>query len=214
MAGENLPVVQLHDDFYRDSFGKLVFIIISLVVGILLVSGLSLYLYLNQPPPVAFAVDKEWRVQPAVPLDQPYLTRPEVLQWVSNAISTVFVFDFMNYNTQLNSYKPYFTAEGWRVFLNQLNIHANYNNVQSNKQFVNGIPSGAPTEINQGLLAGRYGWWIQMPIILNYVSFNKSFSQNLTLQVLIVRVSTLNNLDGVAIDNVIVVNNSGTQVNG
>lgn len=211
---EEQPVTQLHDDFYRDSFGRVIFIISSLIAALIIISALSIYLYLNKPPPVTFIVDKEWRVQPPVPLDQPYLSRPDVLQWVANAISTVLVFDFINYNDQLNSYKPYFTADGWKVFLNQLNIYVNYNNVQSNKQFVNGVPSGAPSEINQGLLSGRYGWWIQMPVIINYVNFNKGYSQTLTLQILIVRVSTLNNLDGVAIDNLIVANNSGTQANG
>lgn len=205
---------QLHDNFYRDSFTKVIAIMLSLLVALALVIAMCLYIYLSEPPPISFPVDKEWRVQPAVPLNQPYLTKPDLYQWLTNAIRTVLVFDFVNYNTQLATYQSFFTADGWKVFLNQLNIYVNYNNVQSNRQFVNGVPMGAPSEINQGLLAGRYGWWVQMPVRLNYVSYNRTYSQTLTLQLLVVRVSTLNNLDGVAIDNVIVVNNSGTQANG
>lgn len=208
MATEELPLVQLHDDFYRDSFGKVIIILSGLGLALALIASLSLYLYLSKPPPVSFAVDKDWRVQPPVPLNKPYLTQPEVLQWLANVMSTVFVFDFISYNTQLTSYQSYFTTDGWKVFLNQLNIHVNYNNVQTNRQFVNGVPAGAPSIINQGLLSGRYGWWMQMPVIINYVSYSKSYTQTLTLQVLIVRVSTLNNLDGVAIDNIIVANPS------
>lgn len=208
---EDLSLVQIRDDFYRDHFGRVIIIMVSLAAAIAAVIALSLYLYLSKPPPINFAVDQEWRVQPAVPLDQPYLTKADLLQWVTNTVSTIFVLNFINYNDQLNTFKRFFTDDGWKVFLNQLNIYVNYNNVQTNRLFVNGVPAGAPSEINQGLLAGRYGWWVQIPVSIYFVSYNRNFNQTLTLQILIIRVPTLNNLDGYAIDNVIVVNSSGTQ---
>lgn len=204
MAEEALHVVELRDDFYRDSFGKVIFIIASIIVSILLMVMVAVYLYLKEPPPVVFPVDAEWRVQPAVPLTQPYLSEPDLLQWVSDVIPRSFIYDFSRYNDQLKQNSQYFTADGWRVFLNQLNNYANYNTVQTNKMFVNGVPAGAPFILNQGLLSGRYAWWIQMPITINYIGNNRTNYQNLTLQILVVRVSTLNNLIGVGIDNVVV----------
>lgn len=212
MAANELPSIEIKDDFYRDSFGKVVLIIVSFILAIACLVGLSLYLYLIKPPPITFVVDKDWRVQKEVPLNMQYLTDPDLLQWVSNALQTAFVFDFLRYNTQLKNYMQYFTAEGWQVFLNQLNNYVNYNNVQTNKQFVNGVAAGAPIILNQGLLSGRYGWWVQMPITLYFVNYNRSTSQTLTLQVLVARVSTLDNLNGVAIDNVIVAKNTSPQL--
>lgn len=208
---EEFHVVNLRDDFYRDSFGKVVVIIIGILTAIILLVALSIYLYLDKPPPVTFPVDKEWRVIKPVPLDQPYLSRPDLYQWVSDVIQKVFVLDFNHYNDQLKTASQYFTTDGWKVFLNQLNVYANYNNVQAYKLFVNGVPAGAPYLLNDGLLAGRYAWWVQMPITINYAGYSPPPSKTLTLQVLVVRVPTLNNLNGVGIDNVIVANGAGTK---
>lgn len=214
MAAEELQVVEIRDDFYRDSFGKVVFLIASIFCAIALLVALSVYLYLDKPVPIAFHVDDEWRVQPAVPLDQPYLSTPDLLQWVGDVIPKSFAFDFSHYNKQLESISQYFTPEGWKAFLNQLNIYANYNTVQANKMFINSVPTGAPSIVNQGLLSGRYAWWVQIPINIVYSGQNPPPSRLLTLQVLVVRVSTLNNLTGVGIDNVIVAKGANSQSDG
>lgn len=211
MAEEELQVVEIQDDFYRDSFGKVIFVMVSLFTAIGFLVATSVYLYLNQPPPKIFRVEKEWRVLAPVPLDQPYLTTPDLLQWVSNVLPKSFAFDFINYNDQLKAISQYFTNEGWNIFLNQLNIYANYNKVQTYKMFVSAAPAGAPFIFNQGPVqeTGVYGWWVQMPLVINYSGYSGANAQTLSLQVLVVRVSTLNNLNGVGINNVLVVKGTG-----
>jgi hypothetical protein len=160
---------------------------------------------MSQPAPITFPVYKEWRVQPDVPLERPYLETPELLQWVSDALRNVFRFDFVHYDDQLEATKPYFTESGWRVFQDQLSNYANADDVQTRKMFINSAPDSAPTLLNPGgVLEGRWAWWIQAPITINYVANDGKTSKSLTLQVLVVRVPTLNNLIGVAIDNIIV----------
>lgn len=207
MAEEILETVKLRDDFYRDSFGKVVFVIICLVVAIAMLVALSIYFYLKKPEPIVFPVAEEWRVQPPVPLMEPYLSIPDLLQWVSNAIPNAFVYDFNNYNDQLKNAAQYFTSEGWSIFLGQLNIYANYNTIKSKRLFVRARVTGAPFIVNQGILSGRYTWWVQMPIEIIYDGYSPPATKNIKLQVLITRVSTLNNLMGVGINNVIVVKN-------
>lgn len=208
MAEENRQLVVLEDQFYRDGFGRVIVLILSIMCAIVLMSGMAIYIHVTKPPPITFHVDEDWRIQPAVPLDQPYLSAPDMLQWVSNALPSVFQYDFNNYNQQLKQASQYFTADGWKVFLNQLNNHVNYNNVQTYKMFVSAKPDSAPFILNQGLILGRYGWWVQMPLSIKYMGNNRSSTEVLTLQVLVVRVSTLNNLSGVGIDNVIVENSA------
>lgn len=210
MAEEELSIVELQDNFYRDSFGKVMLIITSIFLAIFILVGISIYLYIKKPEPIVFSVDNEWRVLPPVPVSQPYLSAPDLLQWVSDALPKAFIFDFNNYNDQLKTASQYFTADGWKVFLNQLNTYVNYNNVRAYKFFVSATPTGAPFILNQGLLSGRYAWWIQMPLDINYAGYSKSSKQSLKLQVLVVRVPTVNNLSGVGIDNVIVEKNTTT----
>lgn len=214
MAEEELPVVQLRTDFYKNSFGKIIIIFICIFIAIGLLMAVSLYIYINKPKPITFNVGEEWRVQAPVALDKPYQTTPDLLQWVSDALQNAFVYDFVHYNDQLKAASQYFTANGWKVFLNQLNIYANYNNVQTNRIFVTGTAAGAPFVLKEGLLSGRYAWWVQMPITINYAGYRPPASQTLTFQVLVVRVSTLNNLSGIGIDNVIVAKNAGNQFSG
>jgi len=212
MADTDTGVVELRDDYYRDSFGKLILIMASMVVAIILLLATSFYLFVTEPPPIRFAVSEEWRVQQDVPLEQPYLATPILLQWVSDALLNVFQLDFVGYNEQLKRASPYFTDDGWRIFLDQLNNYANYNNVQNKKMFIKSEPNSAPVILNSGVLTGRWAWLIQAPITLRYVSNDGASSQSLNLQVTVVRVPTANNLMGVGIDNIIVSQgNTGTK---
>jgi hypothetical protein len=80
--------------------------------------------------------------------------------------------------------------------------------------FASSSPQRAPFILNQGLLLGRYGWWVQMPMTIKYIGNNLVPAQTLKLQVLVVRVPTLNNLSGVGIDNIIVDKNTNNLTAG
>lgn len=205
-ALDALQAVELRDEFYRDSFAKIIMAMIGIAIAITFLIGLSLYVVLNKPPPVTFPVDGEWRVRAPVPLDKPYLSSPDLLQWLTNALPKAFVFDFNHYNDQLKQASQYFTSDGWKVFLETLNIYANYNTVIAGKLFVSASPTSAPTIINEGLASGRYAWLVQIPININYAGYSPPPNKGLTLQLLVVRVSTLNNLMGVGIQEVTIKN--------
>ncbi len=206
MAEEKLAVVELRNEFYRDSFGRLVLIMVGFCGAIVLLILLSIYLLMDKPPPVTFPVSDQWRVQPPVPVDEPYMTTSDLLQWVNDTIRQLFVFDFNNYKEQLNVLKPYFTEDGWKVYLNQLNNYANYNNVQKDRLFINVELASAPTILQSPdpSVSGAYSWLVQVPIILKYAGGVNIPNKSIVLQVLVVRVPTLNNLNGVAIENMIV----------
>lgn len=210
MADEELQTVTLRNDFYRDGFKQVMILLLMIGIALFTLITLSIYLYLSKPNPIVFKTDVEWRIKPDVSLEQPYLSTPDLLQWVTSVITSVFVFDFNHYKEQLNNDSQYFTADGWRVFLNQLNVYANYNNVQTNKLFVTGSPAGAPFVLNQGLYAGKWAWWVQIPVNIKYAGYKPLLNKTLTLQLMVVRVSTLNNLNGVGINNVIVANTAST----
>ena len=204
MPEENLQVMRLEDNYYRDSFGMVVMLIAFVCIAISLLGALSIYLHIRKPAPVEFVTDVDYRVLAPVQIDQPYLLVPDVLQWVSDVLPRSFQLNFYQYDDQIKSYSHYFTDSGWKIFLNQLNNYVNYNTVKTSKLFVSATPTSAPFVLNQGVLSGRYSWWVEMPIDITFKGDSILPTKSLTLQVLVVRVSTLNNLAGVAIDNVIV----------
>lgn len=211
MAGEELQVVRLRDDFYRDGFYKVLIALVTMMTAIGFLIALSLYLYLAKPAPVNFSADNEWRLLPPIPVDQVYLNPADLVQWVSETLPSAFTFDFVNYTRQLKEKAQYFTPNGWKKYLDHVNVYANYNSIDKAKQFLNSNPTGAPTITNQGLLNGRYAWWVQMPMDLNYITAERKYTVSIVLQVLVVRVPTLNNLYGVGIDNMVIANQAANQ---
>ena len=203
MAVEELQIIRLRKDFNRDGFRKVLFILGVFIVVIILLIATSIYLLLDKPAPVKFSTDNEWRIVKPVPMEQPYLAQSDLIQWVSNVLPGLFNYDFINYKDELQKNEHYFTENGWKKFLSLLNSYVAYATVARAKLFINGSAEGAPFILNQGLLAGRYSWWVQMPVSINY---SGGYSRALDLQVLVVRVSTLNNLYGVAIENMLVPN--------
>jgi intracellular multiplication protein IcmL len=205
---ETKQVIQLKSDFYRDGFRKVMFALGTAITIVVLLLATSIYLLLDKPSPVNFSTDSEWRILKPVPVDQPFISTSDLVQWVSNTLLNLFNYDFVNYKTELEGNTHYFTENGWKKFLDVLNGYAAYNTVVSSKLFINGGINGAPYVLNEGLLAGRYSWWVQGSANLKYSS---GLSQILDMQILVVRVSTLNNLDGIAIENIVPLNNKPTE---
>lgn len=203
---DELQTIHLRKDFYKDGFRKILFIFGIFFVVIVALIATSAYLFLDKPAPVKFSTDNEWRIVKPVPLDQPYISQPDLIQWVSTVIPGLFNYDFINYKIELQKNEHYFTPEGWKRFLTFLNGYAAYSAVIRSKLFINGEPTGAPFIINQGLLERKYSWWVQIPLNINY---SGGYVQSLDLQVLVVRESTLNNLYGIVIDNIVVANANG-----
>ncbi len=200
----NSPFVQLKDDFYRDGFRVVMLSFAMVVATIALLIIISLYFFFHQVLPINFPVYQDWRVQAEVPVNQPYLRVADLLQWVSQAVPALLTIDFINYDQELKKVAPYFTSNGWAKFMALTNTYLNHDDILKNKIFVQAQPSGAPVILNQGAVDGKYAWWVQIPIDVRYsgIEGNNRMTTFL-IQVLVIRESTLDNLDGVVIDNLI-----------
>lgn len=217
MAGEELQLIRLKDDFYRDGFYIAFAALSAVLLAILLLIATSIYIMWSKPAPIVFTTENDFRIVPLVPVDRSYIKTPDLIQWVSNVVPVTFTYNFTTYSQMLNSNMSYFTDNGWKNFATVLDTYANADNIQTNKLFVNAAPAGAPIIQNEGLLrepglSGVYGWWIQMPLNLSYSNGNRTNAVPLVVQVLVVRVSTLNNIAGVAIEKMVVTKGSGEQV--
>ncbi len=199
------PVAHFRDDYYRDGFRKVLLSLGMTVAAIGLLVVLSLYFFLHQVLPISFSVNEDFRVQSEVPLDRPYLQVADLIQWVSQALPSAFDMDFINYETEQKAAAPLFTPAGWNKYLDLTNTYMNAEEITNSKIFVQVTPSGAPVILNQGVVEGKYGWWVQIPLDVRYSGVDGNIrNKKFVVQVLVVRIPTLNNLDGVAIENLIV----------
>lgn len=204
MQNDNNEVmtVQLRDDFYRDGFRKILLSLAMLAGATVLLVIVSLYFFLHQVLPITFVIYPDRHVLPDVPLSKPYLSTPDLLQWVSNVLPKAFTFDFEDYDHEFKDLRQYFTANGWNKYSELANTLVNRNELLNKKMFISATPGGAPVILNQGIIDQNYAWWVQMPINVRYSDVEEmTHDAKFTIQALLVRVSTLNNLDGISIEN-------------
>lgn len=199
MAYDALEVVKLRNDFYRDSYRKLVILLMGAMLSIVgLVIAIIMIVY-ARPAPTYFATTESGRIIPLIPLDQPNLTDNAVLQWATQAVTTVFTYNFINYRSVLQSSRQYFTAEGWRQFLLALQSSRNLSMVTSKKLMLSAVVSSAPVVLNEYLLDGKYTWKVQIPISVTYQSLSETAHDSFIISLTIERISTLDSISGVGI---------------
>lgn len=199
MAHDALEVVKLRRDFYRDSYRLIVVALFVTLVIIAILASSLVYLLTHRPAPQYFATTRDGRLIKMVALDQPNLTNQAVLLWVSNAVTSLYTYDFVNYRATFQSNSQYFTKDGWRAFLSILNASQNLQAVKDKKLVVTAVPSGAPVILEQSVNEGVYFWRVQIPIVVTYTSLSQQFTQNLLLTLLVQRLPTLENTYGIGI---------------
>lgn len=204
MADDAVQLVQLRNQFYRDSHQKMV-ISLLLAVAIIVVLGMALiYLVTNPPQPRYFAITAEGQLTPMVPLSQPNISQPALLQWANTAAIASYTYNFVNYRQELQAASEFFTPPGWRAFMDALNSSNNLTAVIAKKLVVSAVATGAPVILQEGLLNGVYAWRVQMPMLVTYQSASDFSQQSVTVTMLITRIPTLNSVRGIGIAQFIV----------
>lgn len=204
MAQDALEVVKLRNNFYRDSYRKLIVLLFIFVIAILgLVGGIVVLVY-ERPTPTYFATTDSGRIIALIPLNQPNLSDRSVLQWASTAVVSIFTYNFVNYRQAFQDNKQYFTDPGWRSFLNAVQQSKDLSTVQDKKLVVSAVLSSAPIVTNEYVLNGRYTWKLQLPVMVTYQSLSEDFHDNFVVAMTVQRVSTLDNISGVGISSFVV----------
>lgn len=206
MADDPLQLIQLRNDFYRDNYRRVMLALLSSIGLTLLLLVILFYLILNPPAPKYFATYPDGRIMPLVPLSEPNMPISALLTWANEAATACFTYDFVNYRQALNNASQYFTPDGWRDFASALGSSTNLNAVIKEKLVVSAVATGAPVPLQQGLLNGLYAWRVSMPMVITYQSASQVATQNVTVTMLITRISTLTNPKGIGIAQFIVQN--------
>ncbi len=196
-----LGSVVIRNEFYRDGYRSLLKITLVQVLIILGLIGAMYYtIKINQPQHYYFATTEDGRLIPMVPLSQPNLSAPSLMSWVAQATTEVMTFGFNDYRRRLQESSRNFTKRGWESFTQALQRSRIIEMVEVNQQIITAAPKGAPILESEGLVAGRYQWVVQIPIILTYMSGAKTHNTGLLVTVVIVRVPRLESPNGVGIE--------------
>lgn len=196
-----LGVVNIRNEFYRDGYRSLLKLVVMqglVILGLIF----AVYAAINskQPADKFFATTEDGRLIPMVALDEPNLNTPALMSWAAQACTEVMTFGFSDYRRRLQESSQNFTRRGWDSFMQALQRSRIVEMVEANQQIITAAPRGAPFVINEGTVAGRYQWVVQIPLILTYQSAERQRSDRLTVRVVIVRVPRLESSNGVGIE--------------
>ncbi len=196
-----LGTVVVRNEFYRDGYRNL--LRLSFIQGLVilgLLGAMYFVININQPENRYFATTEDGRLIPMVGLNEPNLSTPALMSWVAQSSTEVMTFGFNDYRRRLQESSRNFTRRGWESFTQALQKSRIIEMVETNQQVVTAAPQGAPILESEGLIAGRYQWVIQLPLILTYQSGARTKSDSLLVTVVVVRVPRLESPNGVGIE--------------
>ena len=196
-----LGTVVIRNEFYRDGYRNLLRLcLLEGVIIMILLSAMYFVIHVHQPQDRYFATTEDGRLIPMVALHEPNLSTPALMSWVAQASTEVMTFGFNDYRRRLQESSRNFTRRGWESFTQALQKSRIIEMVEANQQVVTAAPAGAPILESEGVVAGRYQWIIQLPLVLTYQSGSRTKSDTLLVTVVVVRVPRLESSNGVGIE--------------
>ena len=163
----------------RVTFGITIILFLSVAANIYLGARPVEYRY--------FVTNPNGAIQEIEVLSRPIQSEQQVLNWVTQIISSTYSLSFANYQQQLHELESKFTASGWRGLQLELENSGFITSLLNNQLVTSAVPRGAPIVVAQGLVGNVYGWRLQLPLLVTYKSASVNRNQELLVEVTVVR---------------------------
>lgn len=195
-----LETVLTRNQFYRDGYRFWMKVSFIEAVSILaLIIALAITIAVNRPVDRFFATTSDGRLIRMIALSEPNMNDAAIVSWTARAASDVMTFGFHDYQKRLQENASYFTRRGWQTFSEAIETSRIMEGVQKSQQVVTASVQKAPVISQQGLVNGIYRWVVELPLVVTYQSGTATQSDVLQVQLVVVRVSTLDSPAGVGI---------------
>lgn len=138
------------------------------------------------------------------PLTEPNVTPSSLTKWVTQGVTSAYTLDFYQYQDTIDGLKEYFTAGGYKTFLESLQDSGSLNKIIKDKLVVSAVATNAAIILQEGMMNGVYTWKIQVPLLLNYQGASTTSTQkNIAVSVLVTRVQTSEAPKGIGIAQIV-----------
>lgn len=127
-------------------------------------------------------------VDPSVPLDQPNLPTPEVLNWATRAAVDTFTYNYQDYDQRFLAIADYFSPHGWQEYMRVLQSSGNLQMVKDREIAVRAEQTGKAKVVAQDVEKNRFTWKVEVPIKVTYQGSGGEASQVLNVDMLVTRV--------------------------
>lgn len=192
--------VMVRANFYRDNVRRLMTFCVILVLVIAGLIAWIIYERTHKPTVRYFATSNDGKLKVLRPLNQPNLTTSSLLDWVVEAATAAYNFDFSNYEKSLEGIKGYFTESGYTNFMKSLADAKTIQEVKLKQLSVTAISTDTPVILQEGPSSdGVYAWSVQFPMLITYQSTSDTRKQNVIVTMLVARRPTLESPKGIGI---------------
>jgi intracellular multiplication protein IcmL len=197
--------------FYRDGYRLMLRVsMIQLAVLVLLIATIVGLVLTMQTKQIYFATTSDGRIIPIVPLSDEFRTKAEVITWAAETAKNVMRFDYADFRARLQQSSYSFTPTGWDSFNKALKDSDLIEAVQARKLVVTMDIKAAPEIISSGVRNGVYTWDVKFPVLIRLDGPESPQPTLANLLLRIVRVSTLQNPDGISIEQWVTVTRNPT----
>ena len=196
-----LSTVLNRNVFYRDGYRLLLrlSLIQSGVILLLIASIVSLFLSLENKR-IYFATTSDGRIIQIVPLNEPYRSQAEVIEFAARTARNVMRFGYHDYRERLQQVSSDFTTTGWESFSKALK-ESNIIEAVTARKLVVTLDIEAAPEIKQAFVKGGvYTWYLQFPITIQFQGDQPPAPIHTMLLMQIARVSTLQSPEGISVE--------------
>lgn len=199
-----LDLVIMRNMFYRDNYYRILFcVLLMLAINVILV-GMVYHKWTHPPLPQYFAATPDGRIIKVHALTDPTLPDDFVLQWTANAVHKAFTLDFVHYREQLQEASSNFTSDGWNYFIDKLQQSNNLDTIKNLKMVSNAVITGAPQVVMKAIVGGHYAWNVKLPMLITYISDQKTINQPVNVTVLVLREPVQYYPQKIAINNIFI----------
>lgn len=188
------------NDFYRGTYPKVLKLLIYLTISAFFLLMFVGYYVVSPHKAEYFMVRQNNQAELTPALDYPIVSRSEILRWSSQSVISVYNFDFSNWEVRVKEVAPLFTPNGFDRFQDALKLDGVLSGIVEQKLQVTAVVTGPPVIIAEGILAGRYTWKVNLPVLLTYISSSEVRQRSIYVTMVITRISVLDSPRGYAIE--------------
>jgi intracellular multiplication protein IcmL len=164
----------------------------------------------REPAIKIIATDEMGRVLPLHTLDEPVLDRAQVTNLAASCLMRSLTFNYRHYRQELDQASHCYTTKGWEAFITEISREGGVlKKVVSGNMIATANLREAAILTDQGMLNGRYAWMIQVPLVLTVEKEGAGGTDVWLAEVRVVRVPQTENIDGAAVDSVVIQRSAG-----
>ena len=205
-----LKVVHLRNRFLYVTY-RYVLMLFVFSIFMAIFSFTMMVYFIRQPiPPQYVPVSSDGRLLELPTIDKEFKTESEVTDFFLRGLKKTHTFDFYNYRDQINEASSFFTINEWNNFFTKLAEAKTLDAVKENNWVATIKFTGPPVIKEKGLVNNTFSWYIEVPVKIMFIG-TKSRTISGTYSGTIIRISKIDNPDGIAINRITFIPEKSTE---